>query len=266
MSQDRFPARLPATLTLLIVICTPLFAQPEETIPNDPMLQEYQNITTTLLAQDVKQTYGGDAWSDSLSFAFDFVVYDKDHREIARYHNEWNRLTDEALLSGKLRDGRSYRVEFSDLSQCQGKMFLDSQEVAPAVQKSALPTYYDRLVSNFRWLLTPLRLFDPDVTLQGRNDSIVDAKPSKLMSVVFSDTLAPSACDILLFINNDHKLIERWRMNYDGVYRQYRWQLTQRVGPFIFPTRLLDETLKTYIQFEQVQVIRIEKEGNEKKM
>ena len=237
----------------LLAVCTALQAQPDSDYPYDPSLNEYENLAATLLAEDVKHTYGGDSWTDSVAFAFDFVVYNKADKEVARYHNEWNRLTDEALLRSKLPDGRVYEARFSDLSTCKGVMLIDSQEVAKEHMQAALLKSYDRLTNNLRWLLTPLRLLDSGMKLQILPDSLIDGKGMTPMKVYFNDSIA-STSDVLLYINASYKSIDRWLIDYDGVYREYFWRLTRRIGPFLFATRLWADDFNTYIQLERIKV------------
>ena len=258
MNSARFFQKLSVVLPLLVVCCTVAKGQPQTDYPtNDPSLNEYENLAATLLAEDIRHTYGGQDWTDSLSFSFDFVVYNKQRQEVARYHNKWNRATDEGLLSGKLNDGRVYTVRFSNLSACQGTMMIDSQEVAQAILPSALHTAYERLQNNLRWLLTPQRLLDSDVTLKIQSDTTIDGKEITPMKVIYNDSISTSTSEVLLYINSGYKNIERWRVNYDGVYREYIWRLTRRVGSLLFATRLWAEDFQTYIQLEKIKVTRV---------
>ena len=243
-------------LSLLLVapLCTRLQAQLEPGDPDyDPSLSDYQNLAATLLAEDVKYTYGGELWTDSVFVSFDFVVYNSTHEELVRYHNEWNRLTDEAVLSGTLPDGRSYEVRFSDLSQRTGTIMVDSVPVPQEHLKEALRNSYDRLNNNLRWLLTPVRLLDSGITLQLLNDSGIDGKWMTPMKVNFNDSLS-STSHALVYINANYKNIERWRISYEGVDKEYIWRLTRRVGPYLFATRLWADDFKTYIQLERIKV------------
>ena len=242
------------SLFLGTAFCTVLFAQPgPEDSGYDPSLVDYENLAATLLAEDIKHKYGGENWTDSLSFSFDFVAYNNTHEELVRYHNEWNRLTGEALLSSTLSDGRPYEVKFSNFNACIGTMTVDSVAVPEAHLKDALRKAYDRLKNNIRWLLTPVQLLDSDIKIQLLNDSVIDGKQITPMKVNFNDSIS-SASDAFIYINTNYKNIERWRVNYDGVYREYIWRLTRRIGPFLFATRLWADDFKTYIQLERIKV------------
>ena len=252
---------MPGVVAILIAtLCAVVHTQPHPDYPtSDPSLNEYTNLAATLLAEDVKHTYGGDAWTDSLFIAFDFVVYNKKNQEVARYHNEWNRLSDEGMLIGKLSDGRVYQARFTSVGNCLGTMTIDSQEVAAEHLSAALRMACDRLNSNLHWLLTPLRLLDPGIGLELLNDSLIDGKQVTPMKVMFNDSLS-SASDVLIYINTSYKNIERWRVNYDGNYREYIWRLTRRIGPYLFATRLWAEDFQTYIQLERIRIKKLPEE------
>lgn len=227
---------------------------------NDPAMQQYSDIAATLLAEEIRHVYGGEEWTDSLYLEFDFVAYTRDGRELVRYHNEWNRLTDEASLSGTMSGGRFYEVRFTELSSLSGTMTIDSQAIPEAHLQSGLVSGYERLTSNIRWLITPLMLLDTTGVLLMMNDSNIDGQQITPLYISYSDTIS-SASGATLYVNSKHKTIDRWKINYEGEDREYIWRQTRRVGPFLFATKMWADDFQTYIMLEGIKVKRVTGEG-----
>ncbi len=223
----------------------------------DPSLADYDNIAALLLAEELKEQYNGNTWGDSVSLRFDFVSYTAEGSEISRTTNEWNLVTDRARLTGTLDDGSRYVVEFSSLRNLEGTMLVDSVAIPEAHQAQGLATAYDKLVSHTYWLTMPMRLLDPDLSLEVLPDTTLNTKPFVPMVVTFNDSNL-SATSARLYIDRDHKTIERWRINYEGIEREFIHRMTRRIGPFIFATRLWSDDFGSYIQLERIKVRKVE--------
>ena len=250
------------TPLLLLLLSTPLYGQ--ENDPEfpvfDPSLADYDNIAALLLAEDIKEHYNGNAWGDSVSIRFDFVVYRADGTELERTTNEWNMATDRARLTGTLDDGSQYVVNFSSLSHLEGEMLIDSQAIPEAYQEQGLATAYDKLVGHTYWLLMPIRLLDPRLSLEVMPDTTLEGKTLVPIVVNFNDSnlVATSA---RIYVDRDHKSIERWRINYNGVEREFIHRMTRHIGPYIFATRHWAADFKSYVQLERIKLRKVESSG-----
>lgn len=240
-----------------------LYAQPDpgtEDPTYDPSQELYMGLAAQLLAEDIKHLYGGSAWNDSLLIAFDYVNYTKDGKEIVRYRQEWNRLTDEALLSGTLGDGRSFEVRFSSLRRREGVMRVDSVPIPEAFQQTSLNTAYHQFMYNTRWLLLPIQLVDSGITLERLKDTVVgDKRVATLKASFEKDSTGPSLW-FLIYVNPTYKNIERWRVSYNGVEQEYIWRLYQRIDPFLLSMKRYSEDFKNYVQFENLTITLLDKQ------
>ena len=229
-------------------------AQPQPEYPTfDPTLADYDNIGAILLAEEVKGKYGGESWNDSVLISFDFVTYNRDGKEMKRYTNAWNRMTDEAVLAGALDDGRPFRVRFSSLSGRKGTMQVDSVDIDSAYLQEGLDIAYERLRNNFFWLLMPLDLLDTNYSMAMLADTVIGGIEYIPMHVVLNDSTI-SMTDVLLYIHKAHKQIERWRINYEGIVGEYIWRRTRKVGSLVFSSRHWSADYNYYIQLERVRV------------
>lgn len=223
----------------------------------DPTLSDYDNIAAILLAEDIKDRYNGNVWGDSVSLSFEFVTYDRDGTELKRTKNEWNRATDRARYSGRLDDGSDFVVEFSSLSRKEGVMLVDSQEIPEQYQQAGLDEAYNRLVGNIYWLMMPMLLLDERLTLEVLPDTTLQGKPLVPLIVTFNDSnlVATSA---RLYVDRDHKTIERWRIDYDGTEREFIHRMTRRIGPYLVATRLWSDDFASYVQLERIKFRQVE--------
>ncbi len=229
-------------------------AQPEPEYPTfDPTLADYDNLGALLLAEEVKGKYGGKSWGDSLLISFDFVMYSKKDEEIKRTTVAWNRLSDEAVLAGTLDDGRPYRVRFSNLSRREGVMMVDSLPIDSAYMQEGLDIAYQRLRTTFLWLTTPLDLLDSNYTLAMGADTVLDGTTYVPMHVSLNDSTLRLK-SILLYIHKTHKLIERWRIEFDGSAREFIWRRTRKIGNLVYNSRLWAADYTYYVQLERVRI------------
>ena len=242
---------------LLLLFCfgsNEASAQPQPEYPTfDPTLSDYDNLGALLLAEDVKGKYGGKSWGDSLLISFDFVTYAKDGTETKRYTVAWNRLTDEAVLAGKLDNGSPYRVRFSSLSRREGVMTVDSLPIDTAYMQEGLDIAHERIRTTFLWLTTPLDLLDTNYTLSMGADTVIAGTTYVPMHVDLNDSTLKLR-SILLYIHKTHKLIERWRIEFEGAAREYIWRRTRKVGRLVYNSRLWSEDFSFYVQLERVRV------------
>ena len=249
-----------STLVLFLLFSvTGVSAQPDTNdYPTyDPSQSLYVDLDAQLLAEEVKQLYGGAYWNDSLLISFDFVSYTKDDKETARYHQEWNRLTDEALLSGVLDDGRDYEVRFASLSKQEGMMVVDSVPIPDAHLAQSLKTAYQQITTNVRWLMLPVQLFDPNVSVHRLQDTAFAGKGVTTLQVSFApDSLMPYE-SFILYVNKAYKNIERSRPIQRGVKADYIWRLYRRVGPFLISTKRWADDFKSYIKLENIKIIQL---------
>ena len=222
-----------------LTLVTSSQAQPQPDYPTfDPTLADYDNIGAILLAEEVKGKYGGETWSDSVLISFDFVTYNREGKEMKRYTNAWNLLTDEAVLAGNLDDGRPFRVRFSSLSNREGSMQVDSVDIDTAYLQEGLDIAYERLRNNFFWLLTPLELLDTNYSMAMLADTVISGVEYIPMHIRLNDST-------------------RWRINYEGAVGEYIWRRTRRVGTLTFSSRFWSADYNYYIQLERVRVRRL---------
>lgn len=233
-------------------------AQPGSDYPTyDPSQQLYMDLNARLLAEDIRQLYGGGVWSDSLIVSFDFVSYTSDDRETARHHQIWNRLTDEAVLSGVLDDNRPYEVRFTSYTHGTGTMTVDSVPIPEAYQATSLETARKQLTKNLRWLLLPMQLLDSNVHVERLQDTTFSGKSLNTLKVSFIEDSTIAAENFILYVNPVHKNIERWRPTTRGIGQDYIWRLYRRVGPFLISTKRWADDFKSYIQLENIEMIQL---------
>lgn len=254
MTRQTFNTSLLASLLLFAIAVEHGSAQPQPEYPTfDPTLAEYDNLGALLLAEEVKGKYGGKSWGDSLLISFDFVMFSKDNAELKRYTVAWNRLTDEAVLAGVLDNGRPYRVRFSSLRRREGVMMVDSLPIDSAYMQDGLDVAYERIRTTFLWLTTPLDLLDTNYTLAMGADTVIDGTTYVPMHVTLNDSTLKLK-SILLYIHKTHKLIERWRIEFDGAAREFVWRRTRKVGNLVYNSRLWSADYSYYVQLERVRV------------
>ncbi len=240
---------------ILLFSVSNAFAQPGSDYPTyDPSQQLYIDLNAKLLAEEIKQLYGGEHWNDSLLISFDFVAFTKDDVETARYRHEWNRLTDEATFSGTLDDGRTYHVHFSSYSKGEGTMVVDSIPVPDAYLERSLKSAHQQLTKNIRWLLLPVQLLDSNVILERLKDTAFAGKTVSTLKASFIEDSTISSEAFILYVNTTHKNIERWRPIQRSFGQDYIWRLYRRVGPFLMSTKRWADDFKTYIKFENIEI------------
>lgn len=235
-----------------------LHAQPEDYPTYDPSQALYTDLNAQLLAEEVKQRYDGKHWDDSILIEFDHVLYTKDDKEVERYHHMWNRLTDEAMLSGTLDDGRTFEVRFSNLSERTGTMIVDSVPIREEYLPTSMRTAYGQFMRNVHWLLLPVQLLDPGVILKRLPDTLFADKVNSVLSVTFEpDSAANIDQSFILYINPTFNNIERWRVTENGSSQDFIWRLYRRVKPFLFSTKRWSEDFGSYVMLENIEVTEL---------
>lgn len=208
------------------------------------------------LAVAVIDALGGlDAWNDrSWDIAFDFVI-ERGGNEAARFSHIWKRATSEYLVSGKTREGKTWRVYFEDIYAKRGTATINGEPAPDTLLPKLLDLGYGRFINDSYWLMMPFKLLDSGVILSRLPDTTLDGRFYNVLHLSFQNVGLTPGDQYWLYIDPATKRIERWRyLLQSGREGDYLWQEYRQLGPITLPLYKVTPDNSAAIRFDNVRV------------
>lgn len=208
------------------------------------------------LATKVMQAMGGrENWEKTTELAFDFVV-ESEGKEVTRRSHVWNRATNSYALNWKgNQDGKTYRLEFSDIYQKTGQVWIDDQIPPDSTRQQLLERGYALFINDTYWLIMPFKLFDPGVKLHEAPVENKNGVAYRVLHVSFENVGLTPGDQYWLWIDPASFRIQGWRYKLesgrDGVYL---WESYQSFGAVTLPLRRVTADGKRAIWFDKVRM------------
>ena len=197
-------------------------------------------IAPEVVAQRVFDIAAGPAWDQARYIEFSFNV-EREGKIAASFVHRWDRFTGDYRVSGKDREGRDFVVRLN-LNTRAGKAWVNGELVADP--KEWIDRGYARFINDTYWLLMPLKLRDPGVTLTsaGMRESecgrILDG-----VKLTFGEGIGLTPGDqYWVWADRETGLVEVWEMLLQGMKpddprRVYRFEDYQRHGNLLLSAR-----------------------------
>jgi hypothetical protein len=191
------------------------------------------------IAQRVEATLGGDAWAKARYIAFDFTP-ERDGKIVSSIPQRYDRFTGDYRVEGKNRDGVPYLV-IMNVNTKKGRAWLDGKEVEQSAE--LLEMGYRRFINDTYWLLMPLKLRDPGVTLASEGERTDCGRVYDIVKLSFGDGVGITSKDqYWIHVDRATNMIDLWEMKLQGSKpedprRAYRFLRLERRGGVLLPTR-----------------------------
>jgi hypothetical protein len=254
--------RLTPIISLLLLLSPALHAQPDS--PGTGGAPSKREIGGRELAREVMSAHGGEkVWSDqSWNLAFDFVVA-RDGKESGRFSHEWIRGSNYYTVSGMNREGKAWRVIFTNIWEKRGTATVDGKSVADTLLPRMLEMGYGRFINDTYWFLMPFKLLDSGVNHRRESDTVIDGRTYNVLSLSFGKVGLTPGDRYWIYIEPATKLVARWRYLLEsGREGEYIWDEYKEFGSLKLPLRRRTPDGSGEIRFERVRVDRaVEAEG-----
>lgn len=208
------------------------------------------------LAKEIVEAVGGlKAWNNpNWNISFDFVVV-SGGKEVARYSHQWLRSQDRYVVSGKNREGKKWRVQFSSFSSHQGTATVDDRETPDTLTAKMLDMAYGRHINDTYWMLMPFKLLDSGVYHHLENDTTIGGKRYRVLGLSFGKVGLTPGDRYWLYVDPATKHVVRWRyMLQSGREGEFTWERYTRFGPLQISLVKRAADGSSEIRFENVHV------------
>lgn len=208
------------------------------------------------LAMKTMHALGGlENWEKTKELVFDFVV-ESEGKEVTRRSHVWNRATNGySLLWKSNQDGKAYRIEFSDIYQKDGQVWIDDQTPPDSTRLQLLERGYALFINDTYWLIMPFKLFDPGVKLQEAPAENKNGVDYRVLHLAFENVGLTPGDQYWLWIDPVSFRIHGWRYKLEsGREGAYLWENYQPFGAVTLPLRRVSEDGKRAIWFDKVRV------------
>lgn len=215
------------------------------------------------LAEEVSRTAGAESfWGNKRwDLAFEFVIV-RNGEESGRFAHEWHRGTDAYTVSGTTKEGKRWRVEFSNIFTKEGRVTIDGNRPHDTLRQKLIDMGYGRFINDTYWLMMPLKLLDSGVHHRREADTIIDGKSYNVLALSFGQVGLTPGDHYRLFIDPATKLVERWRYRLEsGREGEFRWEEYQRFGPVMLARRRVAVDGSMEIRFENIVVDEVTPRG-----
>jgi hypothetical protein len=249
--------RIAPFILALLILPSILFAQGDT--PGTGGSPSRRDLDGRALAAEVVHAVGGDtAWNDpNWNLYFDFVVV-RDGKELSRISHEWIRKSNYYTVSGLTKDGKRWRVVFTNIYDRIGSATIDGETAPDSLKSRLLEAGYGRFINDTYWLLMPHKLLDSGVHQRREADTVIDGKRYEVLALTFGNVGLTPGDHYLLFIDPATKLVERWHYHLQsGSEADYKWLDYESLGPIKLALDRMRPDGSAEIRFEHVRVDRI---------
>lgn len=210
------------------------------------------------LARQVMIAHGGEnVWSDlNWNLAFDFVIA-REGKEIGRYSHEWIRASNYYTVSGVNREGKSWRVIFTNIWEKKGTATIDGRSAHDTLLPRMIEMGYGRFINDTYWLLMPFKLLDSGVHQRRESDTIIEGNTYNVLSLSFGKVGLTPGDRYWIYIEPATKLVARWRYVLEsGREGEYIWDQYSDFGAIKLPLRRRTPDGSAEIRFEHLRLDR----------
>lgn len=241
---------------LFLLLFLPSLALAQGDAPGTGGGPSQRQLDGRALAAEVVHAVGGDtAWKNpNWNLAFDFVVT-RDGKEAGRYSHEWIRKSNYYTVAGTAKDGKRWRVIFTNIYERRGTATVDGVSAHDTLLPRLLEMGYGRFINDTYWLLMPHKLLDSGVLHRRDPDTVIDGKRYNVLALSFGNVGLTPGDHYWLFIDPATKLVERWRYHLQGGNEaEYIWDKYTSFGPIKLPLRRRSVEGTSEISFDHVRV------------
>lgn len=223
-------------------------AEPAAQIPADEDAME--------LATKVFEAHGGKAFDEVAELRFRFVV-ERDGKRAFEAMHRWDLRNSRDRVTWTDRDGRKLDavVDLRDRSAPKGT--IDGKSASAGGLEELAQNGYARWVNDSYWLIMPLKLSDPGVSLKRGQPRKHDGKTYEILELSFQQVGLTPGDRYSIFIDPQTHLVTRWEMRLEGREdqpRQVSWENHHKVGPL---TLALDHVSDgSNVRFEDVEALK----------
>jgi hypothetical protein len=178
-------------------------------------------LSSTVLAADSPQDVAarafdlmaGPAWEKARYFAFTFNV-EREGKIAASFPQRLDRYSGDYRVSGTDREGRPFLV-IMNVNTKAGRAWREGKQLEDP--KELLELGYRRFINDTYWLLMPLKMRDPGVTLESAGERTECGRFYDVVKLSFAPDVGLTSGDqYWAWVNRDTGLVDVWEMLLQG--------------------------------------------------
>lgn len=212
-----------ALLTMAVACDTPAEhdSDPEQESPPEQESTREPQTDAEKLATRIVETHGGTHWESIQTMAFTFVVADGEERRFEAHH-EWDVQAGTDRVKWRDDEDRLWDVLVDIETASAQQAHIDDEPLEGAELDDAGEQGYTRWINDTYWLLMPIKLFDPGVTLRleeglREDESPEDAKPGlATLELTFEDVGLTPGDRYRVRVDMETYEIDSWQMDLEG--------------------------------------------------
>lgn len=160
------------------------------------------------VAARVLEAMGGEAaWSEARFLRFGFA---------GRRQHAWDRWTGLHRVAGQTQEGESY-VVVHDLDTREGRAWVDGEEVAGERAAELLENAWGAWVNDTYWLLMPIKLRDPGVTLAHEGRRELDGTEYEVLHLSFENVGLTPGDHYWAYVHPDSGQMDYWAFRLESM-------------------------------------------------
>jgi hypothetical protein len=227
------------------------------TLPGPPLARAASDPAALALIDRSVEAMGGQAaWDRTRFVSFDFVGTRRD-TVVSRRSLAWDRDTDRIHLALKDPRGTEWKV-WTNLAHQDGVVWKDGAPADSAAKRQWLDRAYAVWVNDTYWLLMPLKLEDPGVTVKALGPDTTGK--AQVLELSFQDVGLTPGDRYRVHVDDTSKLVTGWEMllqsSKDGRWKPVLWTDWTTVGDVKFATRRHIPEDQFVITFENLKTAR----------
>ena len=198
---------------------------------------------------------GGKNWEKARYFRFDFLV-DFGARKAGPFAHYWDRWTGRYRVDVPGDDG--FTAYFNVNSPKDAARAVILKKGAPVTGEEAeklLAKAYGRFINDSYWLLAPLKMLDPGVSLEDGGEGTLDGKPVHILKFSFQGVGLTPGDVYQHFLDPATGLMLGWEYTLESKQQgRWKWVDVADYGGLRLSTRKVTEDGARTIKFENVAV------------
>ncbi len=235
-------------LLLVALLLVPFAAAPEG---------ETRDAGAVAWAKKELAASGGDAWEKARYIVFDFSV-DFGERKAGPYTHRWDRYTGRYRVD--VPGDKGYTAYFNVNAPKDPKstaVLRNGAKLDAAETEKLLANAYGRFINDTYWILAPLKVLDPGVSLADEGDGTFDGKKVHVIKLSFEHVGLTPGDVYKHFLDAETGLMLGWEYQLQGTQpppTRWRWVDTARYGGLLLSTRKTTEDGTKTIRTDHVTV------------
>lgn len=152
---------------------------------------------------------GKKTWKNSRFLTFAFAP-EKDGKIVFKRSHLWDRYTGDYRFESKTASNQTLLVLFNVNNQ-KGKSFINGKPLSDSLNAVEIKKAYGYFINDSYWLLAPLKLEDPGVSVTLENQEDIEGTLCDVLHLNFDKVGITPGDQYWLYVDSKSGLVKRWK-------------------------------------------------------